>query len=34
MKRANETLVGAAVLGAALLVVAGSIWLSQARFGR
>jgi phospholipid/cholesterol/gamma-HCH transport system substrate-binding protein len=34
MKRANETLVGAAVLGALALMVAGSIWLSQARFGR
>ena len=34
MKRANETLVGATVLGALALVVAGSIWLSQARFGR
>jgi phospholipid/cholesterol/gamma-HCH transport system substrate-binding protein len=34
MKRANETLVGAAVLGATLLVLAGSVWLSQARFGR
>ena len=34
MKRANEALVGAAVLGATLLVLAGSVWLSQARFGR
>ena len=33
MKRANESLVGAAVIGALALVVAGSIWLSQARFG-
>lgn len=34
MKRANETLVGGAVLGAVILLVVGSIWLSQARFGR
>jgi len=34
MKRANETLVGAAVVGAIALVVVGSVWLSQARFGR
>ncbi len=34
MKRANESLVGATVLGALALVVAGSVWLSQARFGR
>jgi phospholipid/cholesterol/gamma-HCH transport system substrate-binding protein len=34
MKRANETLVGAAVLGALAIMVAGSIWLSQARLGR
>lgn len=33
MKRANEALVGAAVLGALALMVAGSVWLSQARFG-
>ena len=33
MKRANETLVGAAVLGALALLVAGSIWLSQLRVG-
>jgi len=33
MKRANETLVGAAVLGALALLVAGSIWLSQLRLG-
>ncbi len=34
MKRANETLVGGAVLIAIALVVAGSVWLSGARFGR
>ena len=34
MKRANEALVGAAVIGALALIVAGSVWLSQARFGR
>jgi phospholipid/cholesterol/gamma-HCH transport system substrate-binding protein len=34
MKRANEALVGAAVIGASMLVVAGSVWISQARFGR
>ena len=34
MKRANETLVGLAVLIALGLMVVGSIWLSQARFGR
>ncbi len=33
MRRANEALVGASVLVAIALVVAGSIWLSQARFG-
>ena len=33
MKRANETLVGIVVLGAAALLVAGSIWLSQLRVG-
>ena len=33
MKRANETLVGAAVLGAIVLAVAGSVFFSQARFG-
>jgi phospholipid/cholesterol/gamma-HCH transport system substrate-binding protein len=33
MKRANEALVGASVLLAIALVVAGSVWLSQARFG-
>jgi len=33
MKRANETLVGATVLGAVALVVAGSVWLSQLHFG-
>ncbi len=33
MKRANETLVGASVLVAIALVVAGSVWLSGARFG-
>jgi len=33
MKRANETLVGASVLAAIALVVAGSVWLSGARFG-
>jgi phospholipid/cholesterol/gamma-HCH transport system substrate-binding protein len=34
MKRANEALVGASVLVAIALVVAGSVWLSGARFGR
>lgn len=34
MRRANETLVGAAVLGAIVLLVIGSVWLSQRRFGR
>jgi len=34
MKRANEALVGAAVLGAVALLVAGSVFISQARFGR
>lgn len=34
MKRANEVLVGAAVVGAIGLAVAGTIWLSQARLGR
>jgi phospholipid/cholesterol/gamma-HCH transport system substrate-binding protein len=33
MKRANEALVGASVLIAIAVVVAGSVWLSQARFG-
>ena len=33
MKRANEALVGASVLFAIAVVVAGSVWLSQARFG-
>jgi phospholipid/cholesterol/gamma-HCH transport system substrate-binding protein len=33
MKRANEALVGASVLIAMAVVVAGSVWLSQARFG-
>ncbi|HEY2806636.1 MAG TPA: MlaD family protein [Gemmatimonadales bacterium] len=33
MKRANETLVGAVVLGAVAILIAGSVWLSQARFG-
>jgi phospholipid/cholesterol/gamma-HCH transport system substrate-binding protein len=33
MKRANEMLVGVVVLAALLLVVAGSVWLSQAKFG-
>jgi len=33
MKHANETLVGASVLAAIALVVAGSVWLSGARFG-
>ncbi len=33
MKRVNEALVGAAVLIAIAVVVAGSVWLSQARFG-
>jgi phospholipid/cholesterol/gamma-HCH transport system substrate-binding protein len=34
MKRANEALVGASVLIAIALVVAGSVWLSGAHFGR
>ena len=34
MKRANEVLVGSVVLGAILLVVAGSVWLSRSSFGR
>jgi phospholipid/cholesterol/gamma-HCH transport system substrate-binding protein len=34
MKRANEALVGASVLIAIAVVVAGSVWLSGARFGR
>src|SRR5262249_50544814 len=33
VKRANETLVGAAVLGALAMLVAGSIWLNQLRLG-
>ncbi len=33
MKRANEALVGIVVLLAIAVVVAGSVWLSQARFG-
>ncbi len=33
MKRANEALVGVSVLFAIAVVVAGSVWLSQARFG-
>lgn len=33
MKRANEALVGVSVLLAIAVVVAGSVWLSQARFG-
>ena len=33
MKRANEALVGATVLGALAIVVAGSVWLSQLHFG-
>jgi len=33
MKRASEALVGASVLLAIAIVVAGTIWLSQARFG-
>ena len=33
MKRSNEALVGVSVLLAIAVVVAGSIWLSQARFG-
>lgn len=33
MRRANEALVGAAVLGAIGIMAAGSIWLSQAKFG-
>ncbi len=34
MKRTDEALVGGAVLAAIALVVAGSVWLSQLRFGR
>jgi phospholipid/cholesterol/gamma-HCH transport system substrate-binding protein len=34
MKRANEALVGVSVLIAIVVVVAGSVWLSQLRFGR
>lgn len=34
MKRANETLVGLSVLVAFAAIVAGSVWLSQARFGQ
>jgi phospholipid/cholesterol/gamma-HCH transport system substrate-binding protein len=34
MRRANETLVGVTVLVAFVALVAGSVWLSQARFGR
>jgi len=33
VKRANETLVGASVLAAIALMVAGSVWLSQRRLG-
>lgn len=33
MKRANESLVGAAVLGAILLLIGGSVFLSQVRLG-
>jgi phospholipid/cholesterol/gamma-HCH transport system substrate-binding protein len=33
MKRTNEALVGATVLGAAAIVVVGSVWLSQLHFG-
>lgn len=33
MKRANEALVGVVVLVAVAVTVAGSVWLSQARFG-
>ncbi len=33
VKRANEALVGISVLGALAIMVAGSVWLSQARFG-
>lgn len=33
MRRANETLVGAVVLVALAVVVTGSVWLSQRRFG-
>ena len=33
MKRANEVLVGVVVLAAIVLLVAGSVWLSQSRFG-
>ncbi len=33
MKRSDEALVGGAVLAAIALVVAGSVWLSQLRFG-
>ena len=34
MKRANETLVGATVLAAIVMLVAGSMWISQVRIGR
>lgn len=34
MKRANEVLVGVVVLAAVAVLVVGSVWLSQARFGR
>jgi phospholipid/cholesterol/gamma-HCH transport system substrate-binding protein len=34
MRRVNEMLVGAAVLAAVVMVIAGSVWISQARFGR
>lgn len=34
MKRANEVLVGVVVLASIALIVVGSVWLSQARFGR
>ncbi len=33
MKRANETLVGAVVLGALVILVGGSVWLSRTHFG-
>ena len=33
MKRANEALVGAVVLGALVIMVTGSIWLSRSHFG-
>ena len=33
MKRTSEALVGLSVLVAIALVVAGTLWLSQARFG-